>query len=130
MEAYERPLATGSVTVPVVGLPYLARDIENRPALLITSVDGLGLPAVPIGTYSSPDISISDGAPVDVVVTAQNVPDGVAVVLRMTHRGGGVTEFPNGGDPDVLLSNGTATISATIPAGIGALQAVAVFQDP
>jgi len=84
---------------------------------------------VPVGDFTTPDVSISDPAPVNVVVTAQNVPDGESVELRVTSKGA-VSTFPSPGDPAVLLSAGSATFSVILPNGIGTLQATAEFQNP
>ncbi len=129
LEGFERPLANGSVTIPVVGFPFEGRDLTNPPSLLITSVDGGGVPAAPLGDFNTPDVSVSAVAPVNVVVTAQNIPDGEEVELRVT-SGGTITTLPSGGDPAVTLSGGTATFSVTLPSGIGTLQATSEFTNP
>lgn len=129
LEGFERPLAEGSITVPVVGFPFAGRDFTNPPSLLITSVDGGGVPAAPLGDFNTPDVSVSAVAPINVVVTAQNIPDGEEVELRVT-SGGTVTTLPSGGDPAVTLAGGTATFSVTLPSGIGTLQATSEFMEP
>jgi len=129
LEGFERPLANGSVTIPVVGFPFEGRELTNPPSLLITSVDGGGVPADPLGDFNTPDVSVSAVAPVNVVVTAQNIPDGEEVELRVT-SGGTITTLPSGGDPAVTLAGGTATFSVTLPSGIGTLQATSEFTNP
>jgi len=129
LEGFERPLAAGSVTVPVVGFPFDGRDFTNPPSLLITSVDGEGVPTDPLGDFTTPDVSVSSVTPVNVVVTAQNIPDGEDVKLRVT-SGGTITIYPTGGDPAVTLAGGTATFNFALPSGIGTLQATSEFMDP
>lgn len=121
LEGFERPLAAGSVTQPVGGAPFEGRDLSNAPRLVVASVDGVGAPAEPTGTFFAPDVSFSDTNPVQIVVNAVNVPDGTPVRLRLTAPGS-VTETA-----EQTLAGGTATFAATLPPGIGSIQAIAEF---
>ena len=126
LEGFERPLASGSLTTPIVGPPYLNRAIENQPELMITRVAGLDIPVPPLGDFVTPDVSLSSISEVEVLVTARNIPDGTAVRLRL----GGLAApvfFPSEGEPSVTLVNGQAIFRLLLPEGAGTLQAVSVF---
>ena len=99
---------------------------NNLGQLVVSSIAGQNLPALLTGDFTTPDITVSSLAPVPVIVTAVNVPDGVAVRLRVTAANGQVTNFPSGGDPDVTLDAGSATFNVVLPEGIGSIQAIAV----
>ena len=126
LEGFERPLASGSVTTPIVGPPFAARNIQNQPELIITRVAGLEIPDSPLGDFKTPDVSLSSEGAVNVLVSARNVPDGVGVQLRITSPEG-VVVFPGEGEPEVILNNGQVQFSVVLPAGAGALQATAEF---
>jgi hypothetical protein len=126
LEGYERPLASGSVTTPIVGFPDSSRSFENRPELMIASVAGLGVPEDPLGTFSTPDVTLSSSEEVEIRVTARNLPDGTPVRLRVTSVGGAVT-IPDLAIPAPTLSAGAVTFQVILPDGVGALQAVAEY---
>ncbi len=126
LEGYERPLASGSVTTPIVGFPDSSRSFENRPELMIASVAGLGIPEDPLGTFSTPDVTLSSSEEVEIRVTARNLPDGTPVRLRMSSAGGSIT-IPDLALPAPTLTAGAVTFQVVLPDGVGALQAVAEF---
>jgi hypothetical protein len=126
LEGYERPLADGASPQPIGTVPYTSRSFANLPALSVTSIAGQAVPSVPEGSAEAPDVTFFDAGPVDVVVTAQNIPDGTPVRLRLT-GGTEIVELPLDGQSDVTLSSGSATFSTTIPQGLGAVQAMADF---
>jgi hypothetical protein len=126
LEGFERPLAVNASPQPIGTVPYLSRSFENIPSLRVTSIDGQAVPALPLGSAESPDVTFFNAGPVDIVVTGQNIPDGTEVRLRLT-GGVEIVELPLDGDPAVTLSSGSATFSATVPQGLGAVQATAEF---
>lgn len=126
LEGFERPLASGSVTTPIVGPPFMNRAIQNQPELMITSVAGMEIPDSPLGDFKTPDVSLSSEAAVNVLVTARNVPDGVSVELRVTSPEG-VMVFPTEGEPEMTLNNGQVQFRVVLPVGAGALQATSNF---
>ena len=129
LEAYLRPFfdagqvqaASVSTAVPVQSMNY-----GNPATLVITSVDGEGVANPPSGSFASPDVVFSESGDVDIVVTATNVPDGTPVTVKIVHSTGTIN-LPAGGDPDVTLSSGTATFTATAPEGFGTIQAFAEY---
>ncbi len=126
LEGFERPLAAGSITTPIVGPPYTQRTFENLPELMITSVAGIPLNEPTQGNFRTPDVSLSSTDTVVVQITARNVPDGAPVQLIVGSPEGRVT-FPAEGDPDVTLANGSAEFRVVLPAGAGTLQATTAF---
>ena len=63
---------------------------------------------------------------ITVTVTATGIPNGTPVRLRIT-TSGGVIALPATGAPVVTLSGGTATFTATVPAGTGTIQGFADY---
>lgn len=126
LEAYERPLAVGSVTSPIIGLPEPNRAIGNLPELIVTSVAGVGIPENSTGTFSVPDVTLSTADAVEIMVTARNLPDGTPVRLRITTAGSIVT-IPAAEQPALTISAGSVTFQTVLPEGTGAIQAVAEF---
>ncbi len=126
LEGDERALAENASPQPIGTVPYTARSFTNLPKLTVTSIAGQAVPAIPQGSADAPDVTFFDAGPVNVVVTAQNIPDGTAVRLRLT-GGTEIVELPLDGQPDVTLASGTATFSTTIPQGLGAVQAMSDF---
>ena len=82
------------------------------PALSAVSVGGVPVATSPTGTFTMPDVTVNSAGPIDVAITAANVPIGTVVTL--------VTFSENGPDQTILstplvgtLASSTAT--ATIP---------------
>lgn len=129
LESYLRPFdisgqvytATRSNSAPVQSVDY-----GSPAALVITSVDGESVANPPSGSFANPDVVFSDSGDVTIIVTATNVPDGTPVTLKIVHSAGTIN-LPAGGDPDVTLSGGTATFTATVPEGFGTIQAFAEY---
>ena len=128
LEGFSRPLAVNASPQPIGTLPYADRSFENIPTLSVTSIDGHSVPALPFGLAEAPDVTFFDAGPVDIVVTGQNIPDGTEIKLRLS-GGTEIVELPKGGELPVTLLNGSATFNATIPQGLGAVQATAEFSQ-
>jgi len=128
MEGYIRTLASQaqasgeSFTAPTPTLMIGG----GTPALTITNVAGTGVAQPPTGNLSNPDVVFSETGDVTITVTAQNVPNGTPIKLRITSNEA-VINLPENGDPNVTLSGGTAIFTKTIPAGHGTIQAFAEF---
>lgn len=121
VEAYVRSLTGSQIPTAVVGLPAASGELNQVGTLTIVSVDGVNVAQPPSGNLSTPDVVFSDAGPVNVVVNGTGIPDGTPVNLRVTT----VNSVINAGP--VNLQNGTATITVTVPAGVGTLQATAQF---
>ena len=128
LEGFDRALAANASPQPIGTVPYTGRSFENIPALSVTSIAGQAVPVLPLGLAESPDVTFFEAGPVDIVVTGQNIPDGTEIHLRLT-GGVEIVELPLGGESPVTLSGGSATFSATIPQGLGAVQATAEFSQ-
>jgi len=133
LEAYETdmvdngsPLPSSS-TSPVWDSGSIASQLEYE--LKVTHVAGLEVREPPTGQTSSPDVSFSTEQQVTVVVSGRNIPDGTEVKLSVSGQGINIT-LPASGDPPVTMQSGGATFNVTIPAGLGNIQASAVFQKP
>ena len=88
----------------------------GQPGLAIASVGGISAPAVPTGNIAaSPDILLPVGAtnPVDVVITASNIPLGTAILVTATPQTGTKTTATSGGLTGTLQS-ATATASISL----------------
>ena len=129
LESYLRPFDIGgtvsagnrSNAAPVMGINYNA-----VPSLVISQVKGTNVVQPPSGSFVTPDVVFSEAGPVSIVVTAANIPDGTPVTMRINTASGTIS-LPAGADPPVTLAGGTATFSATVPAGHGTIQAFASF---
>jgi hypothetical protein len=88
----------------------------GQPALAIASVGGIASPATPAGNIAAtPDILLPVGAnnPVDVVITASNIPLGTAILVTATPQTGTKTTATSGGLTGTLQSS-TATASISL----------------
>ncbi len=121
VEAYARTLTGGQTPPAVVGLPAANGGLNQIGSLSIVSVDGANVVQPPSGNLQTPDVVFSDAGPVAVVVSATGVPNGTPVTLTITTSSSIITAGPQN------LQEGTATFNATVPAGIGTLQATAQF---
>ena len=122
---------TGSITGAAAGsfLAFPTAAVpSNQPLLRITSVGGIAAPANPSASLSTPDITFPSDivAPVTVAVSANNVPAGTPVNIRVVPATGQPTTATTGGLSD---TGGTLTANATVtlPPGAGVLTASASF---
>jgi hypothetical protein len=81
------PAAATSYTPPTsVTLP-------NAPTLAITAVAGVAAPTAPVGSYTSPDITLPTGTtnPVTVGIAGANIPVGTVVTVTVKGQSGAAT---------------------------------------
>lgn len=123
VEAYTRSLTGGQTPPAVVGLPAANGEQNRVGTLSIVSVDGANVTQPPSGNLNTPDVVFSDAGQVNIVVNATGIPNGTPVRVRITTANSVIETAP------VNLANGTATLTATVPAGLGTLQATAVYQN-
>lgn len=88
----------------------------NAPALTIDSIAGQSVSINPSSDPASPEVTFSSSAPVEVIVSAQNIPDGTTVNLRVTSGSVVVLAEPQ------VLAGGAANFSVSVPAGKGIVQ--------
>ena len=111
---------TGTVTGgAVVGALYLppANSSLGAPSLVISSINGVPVPAQASGQVLSPDVTINATSAVTVSVAARNIPVGTIVSLRITGNNAADTVVscnPLAG----TAASSTATCSATFPFSI------------
>ena len=97
-----------------------------QPDLAITSVAGMAAPANPTGDLASPDIllPITETNPMTIVVSCQDLlPDTIVTVFARPEFGAvtSATAAAMG-----TFDDSTATVSLTVPPGVGTLTAQAV----
>jgi hypothetical protein len=122
---------TGSIQGAAAGsfLAFPTASVpSNQPLLRITSIGGVAAPANPSASLSTPDITFPSDivAPVTVAVSANNVPAGTPVAIKVVPATGQPTTATTGGLSD---TGGTLTASAsvTLPPGAGVVTASATF---
>lgn len=128
LEGYETGLSGSShFGAPSVSAPVTdnyAAFLTTQPTLSITQVDGVGVSQPPSGDTGNPDVIFSSGGSVNIVVTGTNIPDGTPITVDIAFPGG-TTTLPSTGQ--VTMQSGSATISGTIPSGVGIMEAYAQF---
>jgi hypothetical protein len=118
---------TGSInpaaSFSVVPAPVTAASnpaLIGLPVLVISSVGGVGAPALPGASFSQADVSLPQGTtnPVPVVVSASNMPVGspTAITVRLIPQSGNPTNLTASGHTGTFASS-TATANVTFPAG-------------
>lgn len=123
VEAYARALTGGQNPPAVVGLPAANGELNQAGTLSIVSVDGANVTQPPTGNLLTPDVVFNDAGPVNIVVSGTGIPNGTPVTVTITTGTSIITAGPQN------LQNGTATVSATVPAGTGTLQATAQYSQ-
>lgn len=127
MDAYYRPLAAnGNSTPPSTGPPTENFVQLNNTALTVATVDGVAVRVPAGGSTANPDVIFNKSGSTTITVTGNNIPNGTPVKLRIT-GGTGLLELPATGAPAVLMNNNSATFTATVPAGVGTVQAFATI---
>lgn len=116
----EEPSSTASA-------PIASPDFGELPTLRIVSVDGENVAQPPTGNLQTPDVVFTAAGTVTVVVGSDNVPAGTPVRLRITSSGE-IISLPAAEAPAITIgADGTASFTATVPAGLGTIQAFAEF---
>jgi hypothetical protein len=101
---------------PTTAYPQSVFPPAGQPGLAIASVGGVAAPAAPTGNIAAnPDILLPVGAanPVEVVITASNIPLGTAILLTATPQTGAKVSATTGGLTGTLQSS-TATASISL----------------
>ena len=132
LESYERAI-TGTI-LPInafntaISLPVTA-SAGPESTLRVITVAGQNVVQPPSGDLLSPDVTFSAPGDITVTVQGQNIPDGTPVKVRVTMVGNLINK-PAAGEPNVVLSGGTATFTFTVPRGRGTIQSFAEFTVP
>jgi hypothetical protein len=122
LEAYYRPLASSTSPQAVVSAPVVGQSFDAQGSLLtISSVGGVAVRLPSLGDTTNPDVIFTNAGPIQVTVTATNIPNLTPVQLRVTANGLIITGTN-------ILSGGTVTFTNIIvPKGVGTIQASATF---
>ncbi len=82
-----------TLTTPytVASTPNLYLPNSSPGAITVASVGGVSLPAIPTGSFVTPDASINNSAAVPVVINATNIPVGTVLTLQFFSDNG--TDF-------------------------------------
>lgn len=139
VEAFSAAAFTGSATpvasvatapgpVSAAGNPQLA----NVPTLAIASIAGVAVPANPVSSYSTPDITLPLGTanPVPVVLSATNTPVGspTVITVRLIPQGTASAVTVASTNHTGSFASSTATANVTLPVGqVTVLQAHAAM---
>lgn len=127
IEAFFRPLAAKATPPATATAPIAAPDFGDIPTLTVTSVDGENVAAPPTGNLQTPDVVFTAAGTVTILIDSTNIPEGTPVTLRVTSSGE-IMNLPAFEEPEVTIdANGRATFVATVPAGLGTIQAFSEF---
>ncbi len=121
VEAYVRSLSGGQNPVGVVGLPAANGELNQLGTLTIASVAGQNVVQPPSGNPQTPDVVFSQAGAIAVQITGVGIPDNTPVKLRINTGSSVITAGP------ANMVGGSVTINATVPKGVGTLQATAEF---
>jgi hypothetical protein len=108
--------------VAITSDPVQGPALTQLPMLTVTRVAAQNVPQPPSGNQLTPDVVFNTATQTEIRVTAQNVPDGTPVRLRLTTREGVITAGPS------FLTGGAASFNVVIPPGVGSIQAFADFR--
>lgn len=89
---------------------------SSAPSLIVDSIAGQNASVNPSSDPAAPEVTFSSAGAVSMVVSAQNIPDGTTVNLRVTSGCEVIIADPQ------ALAGGTTTFSVTVPAGSGVTQ--------
>ena len=121
-----REASDGSITG--TNLPFAEGSIVDvHPgAIQIVSVDGVAVAAPPQGNTDSVDVIFANEGEAVIALSAPTVPEGTVITVRI-YRQGGNTITVNSTPTD---ATGDATATVVVPAGVGRMQASAIFAPP
>jgi hypothetical protein len=119
---------TGTVTpAPRYGPLQLMPVPGPLPAIAITRVNGLPVPAAPAGSAEAVDVTIDSAGPVAIEVAARNVKLGTVVKLWISSEVG-ADQFVDTSELAGTEANSAASVTVTLPAGVSKLLAQAKWQ--
>ncbi len=110
------PPSTSSTLGPVssAGSPPLT----NLPTVSVTNISGITVPSSPTGSLSVPDVTIAAGTvnPVNVTISASNIPVGTVFTIEVLPQFGPALYFPTSASTGTVASS-TATATVSFPQG-------------
>jgi hypothetical protein len=118
LEAWYLSMAQSNPYYTVVWNPT-AVATPALPSLVISSVGGVAVPAIPKGDTRTPDIQLPSNTqnPVSIVVAAANVPIGTTVTVKASSTIGSTVNSASASLSGTDASSTTATVSLNLPAG-------------
>ena len=127
LEAFYRPIVPNASPTPSATAPTETSGEASDAMIWIANVAGEAVGNNPTGSLITPDVVFTEAGTITITVDSENVPVGTPVELRITTTEG-IIDLPGDGQADVTLAaDGTASFSATVPAGVGTVQAFAEF---
>jgi hypothetical protein len=110
LEAYTNTAALTFASTPLTAVSTstpLPALLANAPALRITAIDGVTVPASPAGAFGAPDVILPATTvnPVAITVSGTNVPPGTTVTISVSGQVG-------------PASSATATLTGTLASTI------------
>jgi len=116
IESYHQEFSGGASPALAFSAPNVIFPSANSPTVRVVSVAGVSVPPNPTGSFTVPDITISDGGSVSIEIEAHNIPLGTPVYLKLVPETGTLVEAVSAGLAGTFESS-TATATATVPAG-------------
>lgn len=125
MESFFVTSNLSSVPAFSVGPPLSIASVVAPAAIRIVSVAGKNVPNPPAGDAAMPDVSFAVPGTITISLATTNIPPSTRLTVRIA-AGGQVIEVQSA--PTKV--DGTTTATATVPAGIGTIQAFAEYLPP
>ena len=116
LEAFQTSFGGSIDPAPVVVTPGLVFPPTSGPSVRVTSIGGVSISASPTGSFTMPDVTLSDAATVILNIEARNIPLGTVVALTLTPETG-TTQTVNSTPLAGTLENSTATAELAVPHG-------------
>lgn len=109
LEAFKLTFLSGTTPTYTSSTPGPVFIPAPAPTLNFTSVKGVAVPSAPVGSYSSPDITLpaSTTNPITVALAASNIPGGTSVEVSS------IPQFGSKTTTTVILSGTTNSSTAT-----------------
>ena len=104
------------------GPPLTVGLDDSRGAIRITQVAGQVVPTPPSGDTNTPDVLFTASGPITMTLATTDIPSGTPLTVRIAAAGQVITVESTPTD-----ASGTATATATVPAGLGTIQAFATY---
>ncbi len=117
--------SSGSITGSMQPTTLTDDQAPKLASIAITTVDGQAVAAPPQGDLGEVDVVFNNGGEVAIGLSAPQLPTGTVIDVRIMSAGGLSVVQSSPTD-----ASGNATATATIPAGLGKLQAFATYVPP
>jgi hypothetical protein len=103
--------------------PPLTTGLNDNPGTIrITDIAGQVVPNAPAGNTNTPDVIFTAAGPVTITLATTQIPTGTPLTVRITAVGQVITV-----QSTPTNASGVATVTVTVPAGPGTVQAFASY---